>query len=235
MDKQKNRCIIEEISEHMRTTTAIFDMDGLLIDSEPLWYEAALESLAKFNIYIDHEAYYASTGLRTKEFLEYWLTRFNINLSHIPETEIDITQRVIDKVFEKGRIMPGVAHAIQLAKELRLKIGLASSSPLSLIDAVLKKTNLTDAFTVTCSAEHLPYGKPHPQVFIDCAIALNSKPVECICFEDSFNGLIAAKSARMKCIVVPHPNHVHSEKWNLAELKLASLEELEPNKFSALL
>lgn len=219
----------------MRTTTAIFDMDGLLIDSEPLWYEAALESLAKFNIHIDHEAYYSSTGLRTKEFLEHWLTAFHIDLSHIPETEIDITQRVIDKVFEKGKTMPGVEHAIQLAKKHQLKIGLASSSPLSLIQAVLQKTNLTEAFAVTCSAEHLPYGKPHPQVFIDCALALDSKPTECICFEDSFNGLLAAKAARMKCIVVPHPDHIHSEKWNLAELKLNSLEALESEKFSALL
>jgi sugar-phosphatase len=70
----------------MRTTTAIFDMDGLLIDSEPLWYEAALESLAKFKIHINHQEYYSSTGLRTKEFLEFWLGKFNIDLSHLQET-----------------------------------------------------------------------------------------------------------------------------------------------------
>jgi sugar-phosphatase len=219
----------------MRTTTAIFDMDGLLIDSEPLWYEAALESLAKFNIHINHQEYYTSTGLRTKEFLDYWLSRFNVDLSYLPETETDITNRVINKVFEKGVMMPGVAAAIQLAHEHQLKIGLASSSPLSLINAVLEKTGLADKFTVTCSAEHLPYGKPHPQVFIDCAIALNSKPVECICFEDSFNGLLAAKAARMKCIVVPHPDQIHAEKWNIAELKLSSLAELQIENFSMLL
>jgi sugar-phosphatase len=219
----------------MLTTTAIFDMDGLLIDSEPLWYEAALESLAKFNIHINHQEYYSSTGLRTKEFLEYWLAKFNVNLSHLPETEIDITNRVINKVFEKGEMMPGVMNAIQLAQQHQLKIGLASSSPLSLINAVLQKTGLEDTFIVTCSAEHLPFGKPHPQVFIDCAIALNSKPVECICFEDSFNGLLAAKAARMKCIVVPHKDQLHAEKWNIAELKLSSLEELETENFSTLL
>jgi len=219
----------------MRTTTAIFDMDGLLIDSEPLWYEAALESLAKFNIHINHQEYYSSTGLRTKEFLEYWLGKFKIDLSHLPETEIDITNRVINKVFEKGMMMPGVEGAIQLADQHQLKIGLASSSPLSLINAVLEKTGLADKFSVTCSAEHLPYGKPHPQVFIDCAIALNSKPVECICFEDSFNGLLAAKAARMKCIVVPNPDQLHAEKWNIAELKLSSLEDLQRENFSALL
>jgi len=219
----------------MPITTAIFDMDGLLIDSEPLWYEAALESLAKFKIHINHQEYYSSTGLRTKEFLEYWLGKYKIDLSYIVDTELDITNRVIKKVFEKGEMMPGVETAIQLALQHQLKIGLASSSPLSLINAVLEKTQLADKFTATCSAEHLPYGKPHPQVFIDCAIALESKPVECICFEDSFNGLLAAKAARMKCIVVPLPEQLHAEKWNIAELKLSSLEELKIENFSALL
>ena len=219
----------------MRITTAIFDMDGLLIDSEPLWYEAALESLGKFNIHINHEEYYSSTGLRTKEFLQYWLGKFKVDLSHIPSTETDITERVIQKVFEKGSMMPGVASAIALSKAFQLKIGLASSSPLSLINAVLEKTGLQDAFTVTCSAEHLPFGKPHPQVFLDCASALHSMPTECICFEDSFNGLIAAKAARMKCIVVPHPEQAHADKWNIAELKLASLVELQEENFKPLL
>ena len=219
----------------MKITTAIFDMDGLLIDSEPLWYEAALESLDKFGIHIGHQEYYTSTGLRTKEFLEHWLGKFKVDLSHIPETEADITNRVINKVFEKGETMKGVATAIATAKELQLKIGLASSSPLSLINAVLQKINLTDAFSVTCSAEHLPFGKPHPQVFIDCAHALNSKPIECICFEDSFNGLIAAKAARMKCIIVPHPEQINETKWNLADLKLPALDALSSETLESLL
>jgi sugar-phosphatase len=210
----------------MKTTTAIFDMDGLLIDSEPLWYEAALESLAKFDIHIGPTEYYASTGLRTKEFLEYWLGKFNIDLMQLQETEADITSRVIGKVFEKGTTMKGVELAIESVKKSNLKIGLASSSPLSLIHAVLEKTGLQNEFTVVCSAEHLPFGKPHPQVFINCALALNSQPIECLCFEDSFNGLIAAKAARMKCVVVPHPDQFNETKWNLADLKLASLDSM---------
>jgi sugar-phosphatase len=219
----------------MKTTTAIFDMDGLLIDSEPLWYEAALESLAKFNIYIGHSEYYTSTGLRTKEFLEHWLGKFNIDLIHLQETEADITSRVISKVFEKGTTMKGVELAIESVKKTNLKIGLASSSPLSLIHAVLEKTGLQNEFSVVCSAEHLPFGKPHPQVFINCALALNSHPVECLCFEDSFNGLIAAKAARMKCVVVPHPDQFNETKWNLADLKLASLDAMSNDTLLKLL
>ena len=186
----------------MRITTAIFDMDGLLIDSEPLWYESALESMKRFGVHINQDEYYQTTGLRTKEFLQHWFSVFNIDHIHISETELDITQRVIEKVGTRGVSMDGVAEAIALVQQMGLKIGLASSSPMALIEAVLEKINLKDFFTASTSAEFLPFGKPHPQVFIDCANALQSKPIECICFEDSFNGLIAAKAARDRKSVV---------------------------------
>ena len=73
------------------------------------------------------------------------------------------------------------------------------------------------------SAADLPYGKPHPQVYLNCAEALNSHPTQCICFEDSFNGLIAAKAARMKCVVVPAAHDSKNEKFNAADLKISSL------------
>ncbi len=114
-------------------------------------------------------------------------------------------------------------------------MGLASSSPLALINAVLDKTNMQKHFSAICSAEFLPYGKPNPQVFINCAIELGSSPVACICFEDSFNGMIAAKAARMKCIVVPHPDQYQQERWNIADLKLSSLRSLSTQNFNALL
>jgi sugar-phosphatase len=131
--------------------------------------------------------------------------------------------------------MDGVAEAIALVQQMGLKIGLASSSPMALIEAVLEKINLKDFFTASTSAEFLPFGKPHPQVFIDCANALQSKPIECICFEDSFNGLIAAKAARMKCILVPHPEQFSEDKWNIADLKLSSLLSLNQDSLQKLI
>jgi beta-phosphoglucomutase-like phosphatase (HAD superfamily) len=219
----------------MRITTAIFDMDGLLIDSEPLWYESALESMKRFGVHINQDEYYQTTGLRTKEFLQHWFSVFNIDHIHISETELDITQRVIEKVGTRGVSMDGVAEAIALVQQMGLKIGLASSSPMALIEAVLEKINLKDFFTASTSAEFLPFGKPHPQVFIDCANALQSKPIECICFEDSFNGLIAAKAARMKCILVPHPEQFSEDKWNIADLKLSSLLSLNQDSLQKLI
>ena len=210
----------------MKITTAIFDMDGLLIDSEPLWYEAALESMTKFDIHINQEEYNQSTGLRTKEFLQYWFSVFGIDQRLISETELDITERMIDKINTRGTAMEGVDDVIELMKISGLKIGLASSSPMAIINAVLEKINLKGAFTIATSAEHLPFGKPHPQVFLNCANELKSHPVECLCLEDSLNGLIAAKAARMKCILVPHPIQFHETKWSIADLKLNSLTAL---------
>ncbi len=219
----------------MKTTTAIFDMDGLLIDSEPLWYEAAQESLTKFGIIIGEEQYVETTGLRTKEFLQHWFGVFNIEHAHIPKTEKVITDLVIAKVMESGTMMEGVNEVMEMVKQSSLKIGLASSSPLALIKAVLAKTKMEQHFSAICSAEFLPFGKPNPQVFINCAIELGSHPAACICFEDSFNGMIAAKAARMKCIVVPHPDQIHQERWNIADLKLDSLRSLAAQDFNALL
>lgn len=219
----------------MRITTAIFDMDGLLIDSEPLWYESALESMKRFGVHINQEEYYQTTGLRTKEFLQHWFSVFKIDHVNINETEVDITQRVIEKVGTSGVSMDGVSEAIALVQQMGLKIGLASSSPMALIEAVLEKINLKDFFTASTSAEFLQFGKPHPQVFIDCANALQSKPIECICFEDSFNGLIAAKAARMKCILVPHPEQFSEDKWNIADLKLSSLLSLNQDSLQKLI
>jgi beta-phosphoglucomutase-like phosphatase (HAD superfamily) len=119
--------------------------------------------------------------------------------------------------------MPGVEHILRFFTERNFKIGLASSSPLQLIDMVVNKLKINDFISAKSSAESLPYSKPHPQVFLNCAALLGASPTNCICFEDSFNGMIAAKAARMKCVVVPARNHQQEARWAAADLKLTSL------------
>lgn len=214
----------------MKLNTVIFDMDGLIIDSEPLWYEAAQETLKVFNVSISEEAYNTTTGLRTPEFLEHWFRIFDIDKIHLAKTETDILERLIYKINTKGNMMQGVAHAINVFSDMNFKIGLASSSPFGVIHAVLDKLQLTHHFSAIASAEHLDYGKPHPQVFLDCARSLQSDPASCICIEDSFNGLIAAKAAKMKCIIVPHPSQLEMARWNIADLKISSLADIHQQK-----
>ena len=120
--------------------------------------------------------------------------------------------------------MPGVTHIIRFFYERNFKIGVASSSPLGMIELVTEMCGIKNFVQAMSSAEYLPYGKPHPQVYLDCAASLDADPLSCLCFEDSFPGLIAAKAARMKCVVVPHFSQQKDERWAAADLKLSSLQ-----------
>lgn len=209
------------------TQAVIFDMDGLLIDSEPLWRQAGCETLAAYGHELTHAQYESSTGLRTEEWVAYWFGIFQIDPSRAPEAVAMIIDKAIEKIDNHATLMPGAYHAIELAKTKGLKVGLASSSPMRLIEVVMHKFFEAQTFEVLCSAEYLPYGKPHPAVFINCAEQLQVPPLACTVLEDSFNGMIAAKAALMKCIVVPATDAYDLPKWGAADKKLPSLLALE--------
>jgi sugar-phosphatase len=208
----------------MQLNTVIFDIDGLLIDSEPLWNQAAEEVLKDYGVNLTEEQYKTTTGLRTKEFVHWWFNYYQIGESEHTKAEKKIVQSVLQKIEHHAQVMPGLAYIFDFFYKKEFKIGLATSSPQELIDLVIKMTGIKDYLNATASAEDLTYGKPHPQVYLNCAEKMDSIPTECICFEDSFNGMIAAKSARMKCVVVPHYSQLKDEKWGAADLKLSSLQ-----------
>lgn len=208
----------------MQLNTVIFDMDGLLIDSEPLWNEAADEIFLQYNLHITPQQYATTTGMRVKEFVIWWFTLYKIPLEYASRAETAICQLVINKVETKGKAMGGIEHIFNFFIERKFKIGLASSSGMDLINVVVDKLGVRNYIQSLCSAADLTYGKPHPQVYLNCAEYLNSHPLECVCFEDSFNGLIAAKAARMKCVVVPSLHDSKLLKFNAADLKISSLQ-----------
>ncbi|WEK35373.1 MAG: hexitol phosphatase HxpB [Candidatus Pseudobacter hemicellulosilyticus] len=209
----------------MKPTTVIFDMDGLLIDSEPYWEEAGKETLENFNISLTPHQYHSSTGLRTREWIHWWFSWFKVDLKHAVAAEETIISKAIEKIGAKALPMPGADTIFEFFKERDFKIGLATSSPHALVDVVADKLGIRHYLQATASAEELPYGKPHPQVYLNCAEALQASPLHCICFEDSFNGMIAAKAARMKCVVIPAPHHAQETKWDAADLKLNGLPD----------
>ena len=218
----------------MDVNTVIFDIDGLLVDSEPLWNEAATEVFRRYGVTLSEEQYKTTTGLRTKEFVEWWFGYYHIGKEEFAMAEKNIVDLVLQKIERKGIIMPGVDYIFDFFSRKKFKIGLATSSPPSLIELVVGMTGIRKFLQATTSAEDLLFGKPHPQVYQNCAALLNSSPLACICFEDSFNGMIAVKAARMKCVVVPHFSQTKETRWGAADLQLSSLQNFGELHFNIL-
>ncbi len=208
----------------MDLNTVIFDMDGLLIDSEPLWTEAATEVFAYYGKKMSLADFASTTGLRTSEFVSWWLRDYKFDNTELEKAAEKIVELVIKKIRLQGKAMPGSEYILDFFYQRGYKIGLATSSPMIVADTVINLLQIEKFIQLKTSAEKLQYGKPHPQVYLDCAAALHSSPLECICFEDSVNGMIAVKAARMKCVVVPTYSQQKDEKWSVADLKISSLK-----------
>ena len=205
---------------------AIFDMDGLLVNSEPFWQQAQLDIFQSLGVRISLEDTLRTTGIRIDQIVEdYFYQQPWQTLSCEAVTE-RIVRRVEELIQIHQPIMPGVHEILTLCRDLNLRIGLASSSPMRLIKSTLKALDLTDIFDVVVSAETLPYGKPHPEVYLNAAAKLNVLPSECVAFEDSFNGLLAAKSALMRTCVIPEASSFDEPKWIIADCCRISLCEL---------
>ncbi|ORM67458.1 hexitol phosphatase HxpB [Pantoea rwandensis] len=207
---------------------AIFDMDGLLIDSEPLWDQAELDVFSSLGVDITRRHELPDTlGLRIDQTVRMWFEALPWN----GPDQAEVTQRIIARalalVEETRPLLPGVEQALQLCQQQGLKVALASASPLFMLERVLEMFDLRKYFDAIASAEALPYSKPHPQVYLDAAAKLGVDPLNCVTLEDSFNGMIATKAARMRSIVVPAKEHRDDARWALANVKLDDLTHLK--------
>lgn len=206
---------------------AIFDMDGLLIDSEPLWEQAEMEIFSQLDIDLSRRSEMPDTvGLRIDQVVRMW---YSVLPWHGPSQQ-EVTQRIIMRTMalidQTRPLLPGVEQALQRCRAEGLKTGLASASPLSMLERVLEMFNLRHYFDVLASAEALPFSKPHPQVYLDAAKELGVDPLHCVALEDSFNGMIASKAARMRSVVVPAMRFASDPRWVLADVQLTSLTAL---------
>ncbi|OON41267.1 2-deoxyglucose-6-phosphatase [Izhakiella australiensis] len=207
---------------------AIFDMDGLLIDSEPLWKQSEMEIFASLGVDLSRAGEVPETlGLRIDQTVNLWYDVLPWQGPDRQEVTARIITRTIEKVEETRPLLPGVEQALRLCKAEGLKIGLASASPLHMLEKVTEMFAIRPWFDVLVSAELLPHSKPHPQVYLDAALQLGVDPLNCVTLEDSFNGMVATKAARMRSIVVPAAEFRQDARWALADVKLGSLEELD--------
>lgn len=208
---------------------AIFDMDGLLIDSEPAWRRAEIAVFGEVGLTLTDAQCRETTGLRIDEVASFHFAREPWQGPGPRELAARIVDVMVDDVTARGAPMEGALEAIALTAE-RGPLALASSSPRRLIDATLARLGVGDRFAVITSAEDDRFGKPHPAVYLRAAEALGLAPTRCLVFEDSLNGVIAAKAARMRCVAVPETS---DPRFAVADLTLASLTEL-PGHLDAL-
>jgi len=215
------------MSTSRQIVAAIFDMDGLLIDSEPLWDRAELDVMESLGVDIRRRNELPDTlGLRIDMVVELWYAHQPWNGPSRQEVTDRIISRAITLVEETRPLLPGVREAVALCEAQGLKVGLASASPLHMLEKVLAMFDLRESFDALASAEKLPYSKPHPQVYMDCAAKLGVDTLACVALEDSVNGMIASKAARMRAIVVPAEEGQQDPRFALADVKLATLVDL---------
>lgn len=209
-------------------------MDGLLIDSEPLWQEAEIQIFKQVEILLTPELCLQTKGLRIDEVVDYWYQKYpwtNLTLKQVEEL---IVARVIELIKLKGKPLAGVNRAIAFVRQKQVKLALASSSSLPIIKAALQKLELANVFSEIYSAESEVLGKPYPGVYLTTAKKLGVAPQNCLALEDSLNGVLAAKAAQMKCIAIPEPLQRTKPQFAIADRVLQSLEEFDEDVWNSL-
>ncbi len=211
----------------MPLSATLFDMDGLLIDSEILWHKAEVEIFGALGVPFDTIDGRKTKGVYVDEVVSYWRSLFPWSGPSNEEVVDTLMVRVGELVRTEGRLLPGAERALSLCAE-RGPIALASSTPKPLIVSCLDHFGLRDRFVSIHSADVEPFGKPHPGVFLSAAASLGVDPTECLVFEDSPAGTLAGKAGRMTVVAVPVAEDRDNPAIALADLILTSLEELDP-------
>ena len=200
-------------------------MDGLLIDSMPLWKDAIKRAVLGAGSTFTEEMWDASKGGRVDEIIDYWQDLSPWEGRNAATVQKDAMDNALELINKKGAPMQGVEHILEYVKKKKVKKALASSSPQKIMDAVVAKLELGGFFDLVYSAEHEEHGKPHPGVYITTAQKLDVPSYSCLVFEDSLVGLIAAKAARMKCVAVPSADYKNDPRMILADKVIASLSD----------
>ena len=201
----------------------IFDMDGVLVDSEPLWKIAMQEVFSSLGSSLEKSDFQKTVGLRIDEVIAYWKPIENWG-PEIKEIERRIIIKMVDLIHHQSCPLSGVVETLDFLKS-KTPIGLATSSPQKLIDAVLNTLDIKKYFDAIQSAETETHGKPHPAVFLSAAKKMNVRPENCLVIEDSLNGIIAAKAARMAVVCIPEKTHIPNPKMNVADFKFENMND----------
>jgi beta-phosphoglucomutase-like phosphatase (HAD superfamily) len=211
---------------------AVFDLDGLLVDSEPVWMWAQRKIFTELGVELTDAMQLQTTGLRMRETLAIWRGFF-------PKTEMDpahlrarLVELMVGHLRVEGRPKAGALRTLEMCHEAGCRMAIASSSPPEIIEAAIGRLEALRPgarawFGGALSAEGMEHGKPHPAVYLSAAAHLGVEPGDCIAFEDSVHGLRSAHAAGMHCVAVPEEHNRGRTEYAIAHRILSSLEEFE--------
>lgn len=209
--------------------TVIFDMDGVLIDSEPVWRDVEKEFyLLRHGLTLVDDDFDAFTGMPVMVFLRKLHERHQLPAHDLSLVHDLIVGQVADKIRQQPRPVPGIFELLDALRQRNIPMSVASSSPLRQIDNVLDTLNIRHYFQAAISAETLAHGKPHPEIFLNAAAMMDADPQYCLVIEDSLNGLIAAKAAGMRALALPAPHQRHDPRFTLADQIIDHHDEVLP-------
>jgi sugar-phosphatase len=212
----------------------IFDLDGTLVDSEPLWQEAEINIFAKEGLQLTREDCMQTKGLQPYEAVKHWYRKMINPGKSVGDLTIELCESVFSLFAEKGRLKDGAREILEFWYNKKIPVAIASASSVKLIEAVVQNFDLGKYFRVLYSGDFENYGKPHPGIFISTAQHMKVDPVFTIVFEDSFNGMIAAKAARMKLVAFLDDGGFNDTKYDFADLKLESFYNFGPAEYKFL-
>jgi len=210
----------------------VFDMDGVIVDSEPLHIRAERMTLAPFNLDISDAEFHAYMGQTPKKLLEGMIEKYSLPTTI--EAIYPVHAANLLKLYrEDVEALPGAIELIQAFSALGLPLGIASSSDMTLIRAVVDKFELGSTFSVLTSGQELERVKPSPDIYLLAAARLGVAPEACCAIEDSTAGVRAAKAAGMMCIGFESPNSP-GQNHDAADLVVNDLRQLSVETFAAL-
>ena len=204
----------------------IFDMDGVLIDSEPLWKIAMEDVFKSVGCNLTRKDFQKTVGLRIDEVIRYWYCYSPWENATTDDVERRIIERMVELLTQNGKPLLGVIPTLEFLKSKGLKIGLATSSYTILINTVLDVLQIRHYFDFTHSAENEDYGKPHPAVYLTVARFLGVDSTKCLVIEDSLNGIISGKAARMKVVCIPEKTHSPEPKLIVADFHFEDMQKM---------
>jgi haloacid dehalogenase superfamily, subfamily IA, variant 3 with third motif having DD or ED/haloacid dehalogenase superfamily, subfamily IA, variant 1 with third motif having Dx(3-4)D or Dx(3-4)E len=203
----------------------IFDMDGVIIDSEEYWKQAEYEVFSSLGVKITNEDSEKTKSMTTSEVTNFWYRKYPWKNKDLSVVEQMVISRVIELIETGNCQINGVKLFIEKLKTNNYKIGLATNSPNRIIPVVLNKLDILHLFDTIISAEFEEKGKPDPAIYYKAAERLETKPENCIVIEDSYTGMLAAKNAGMT--VIAYTNGNQDINCEIADYKLDSFENKE--------